>query len=148
MTADRETGIEASPWVIRGARAEDLPAVEAFIHPFVEEGRLLPRTTAELHGLLPTGFLALWEDELCGFAALEIYSPKLAELRSLAVLDAFRGHGIGRALVNACLALAESRRIFEVMVITSEDRFFQACGFDFTLPHEKKALFFVTRDLP
>jgi N-acetylglutamate synthase-like GNAT family acetyltransferase len=148
MTADRESHIETSPLVIRGARVEDLPAVEAFIQPFVEEGRLLPRTSAELHELLPTGFLALWDGQLAGFAALEIYSAKLAELRSLAVQDAFRGRGIGRALVTACLTLAEARRIFEVMVITSEDRFFQACGFDFTLPHEKKALFFVTRELP
>jgi amino-acid N-acetyltransferase len=31
------------------------------------------------------------------------------------------------------------------MAITSEDLFFQACGFDFTLPGEKKALFFLTR---
>jgi amino-acid N-acetyltransferase len=32
------------------------------------------------------------------------------------------------------------------MAITSTDEFFRACGFDFTLPGEKKALFIQTRD--
>jgi hypothetical protein len=32
------------------------------------------------------------------------------------------------------------------MAITSSDEFFRSCGFDFTLPGEKKALFMLTRD--
>jgi amino-acid N-acetyltransferase len=31
------------------------------------------------------------------------------------------------------------------MVVTSSDDFFVSCGFDFTLPGEKKALFIQTR---
>jgi amino-acid N-acetyltransferase len=81
-----------------------------------------------------------------GFAALEIYSPKLAELRSLAVSSQFQGQGIGKALVQACLDLAKTRRIFEVLTITSSEEFFQKCGFDFTLPGERKALFHQTRE--
>ena len=43
--------------------------------------------------------------------------------------------------------LAREKNILEVMAITSSDGFFKSCGFDFTLPGEKKALFFQTRDL-
>ena len=45
-----------------------------------------------------------------------------------------------------CVELARSRNVLEVMAITSADGFFQSCGFDFTLPGEKKALFMQTRD--
>src|SRR6185437_14136246 len=113
---------------------------------FVEQGKLLPRTQDELADLVKTGFLATIYDAIVGFAALEIYSAKLAELRSLAVDPAHQGQGIGSGLVQACLGLAQSRHIFEVMVITSSEEFFRRCGFDFTLPGEKKALFLQTRD--
>ncbi len=146
MVRDRDAAAEDSPLLVRGAAADDLPAVEAFIRPFVEQGRLLPRTSDELEDLLSSGFVATDDERLVGFAALEVYSPKLAELRSLAVSDECRGRGIGRRLVDACLRLAAERHVFEVMVVTSEDRFFQGCGFDFTLPGEKKALFFPVRE--
>ena len=135
-----------SQLLVRAAMVDDLPIVEAFIHPFVEQGRLLPRTSDELHVLLSSGFVAFCDGQIVGFAALEVYSPKLAELRSLAVSDDYRGRGIGRQLVEACLELAAERRVFEVMVVTSEDLFFQGCGFDFTLPGEKKALFYPVRE--
>jgi amino-acid N-acetyltransferase len=54
--------------------------------------------------------------------------------------------GIGKALVEACEQLARDKKIFEVMAVTSADTFFMSCGFDFTLPGEKKALFIQTRD--
>jgi amino-acid N-acetyltransferase len=134
--------------VIRPATGDDLEALEALIAPFVEEGRLLPRTTDELIDLLPTGFVAEFEGRIVGFATLEIYSRKFSEIRSLCVSRDVQGHGIGRRLVNACVALARERRVFEIMVITSKDNFFLGCGFDFTLPGEKKALFLQTRDEP
>ncbi len=133
---------------VRGANGADLSAIESFIQPFVDEGRLLPRTTDELEGLLPSGFVALRDDQIVGFAALEVYSKKLAELRSLAVSPSCRGLGIGHRLVDACLQVARERNVFEVLVITSEEQFFQGCGFDFTLPGQKKALFYQTREQP
>jgi amino-acid N-acetyltransferase len=134
--------------VVRPAQPADLEALEAFIDPFVEARRILPRTTDELEGLLPTSFVATVDDEIVGFVALEIYSKKLAELRSLAVAEHWQGQGIGTRLVAACLELARERRIFEVMTITSADEFFRRSGFDYTLPGEKKALFLQTREDP
>lgn len=133
---------------IRPTTPEDLERVDAFIDPFVADGRILPRTTDELRDLLPDAFLAELEGRVVGFAALEVYSPKLAEIRSLAVEDSQRGRGIGRSLVDACIRRAEERNVFEVLVVTSEDTFFQRCGFDYTLPGEKRALFYQTRDDP
>lgn len=133
---------------VRPTTPEDLQRIEAFIEPFVAEGRILPRTREELRDLLRHAFVAETNGKVVGFAALEIYSPKLAEIRSLAVLESERGRGIGQALVDACLRRAREERVFEVMAITSEDAFFHRCGFDYTLPGERRALFYQTRDRP
>lgn len=127
--------------VVRSARAADAEAIEGLIAPFVEAGKLLPRTATEIRDLIPTGFVAEFEEKIVGFTALEIYSAKLAEIRSLAVSEDQQGSGLGKQLVAACVELAAKRNILEVLVVTSSEDFFRACGFDFTLPGEKKALF-------
>ncbi len=124
----------------------DLERLAAFIEPFVAEGKLLPRTTDELQELVRNGFLAEADGEIVGFAALEVYSSKLSEIRSLAVSTQIQRSGIGRELVRRCVERAHQLNILEVMAITSSEEFFKNCGFDFTLPGEKKALFIQTRD--
>jgi amino-acid N-acetyltransferase len=133
-------------FIVRPTTPADVEALGRFIEPFVAQGRLLPRTRAELKELTRHGFVAVANNEFIGFAALEIYSSKLAELRSLAVSTAYQGHGVGKALVQACVERARQHNVFEVMAITSSEEFFQRCGFDFTLPGEKKALFLQTRE--
>lgn len=131
---------------VRPAEVDDLPELTAVVNHFVRANRLLPRTVDELQELLALGFVAVCDGAIVGFAALEIYSPKLAEIRSLAVMEHMQGRGIGRLLVQECVQLAQSRNILEVMAVTSSEEFFTSCGFDFTLPGEKKALFIQTRE--
>ncbi len=138
--------VNNSSFHVRRASIQDVEALQQFIDPFVAQGRLLPRTKDELEDLTENGFLAIADDRIVGFAALEVYSKKLAELRSLAVSSDFQGRGIGKALVTACVELAREKHVSEVMAITSSDEFFQRCGFDFTLPGEKKAVFLQTRE--
>jgi amino-acid N-acetyltransferase len=132
--------------IIRVATPADTPAVAQFIKPFVEDGKLLPRTYSEFEELIDTMYVAEREGKIVGCAALEIYSRKLAEVRSLAVDPSVQGMGVGKRLVEACIDLARERNVLEVMAITSSDGFFMACGFDYTLPGEKRALFIQTRD--
>jgi amino-acid N-acetyltransferase len=132
--------------VLRTATRDDIDAIITFIEPFVEEGFLLRRTYDEVEEWLPTFYLAEVDAEIVGCAALEIYSKKLAEIRSLAVSPKMQGMGIGKMLVNACVELAREKHILEVMVITSNEHFFKAVGFDYTMTGEKKALFIQTRD--
>ena len=132
--------------IIRTAARDDIDAIIQFIEPFVEDGFLLERTVDEVDEWLPNYYLAVVEGEIVGCAALEIYSRKLAEIRSLAVSPKMQGMGIGKMLVNACVELARQRNILEVMVITSNEHFFKAVGFDYTMTGEKKALFIQTRD--
>ncbi len=149
MAANLMTQVEIK---VRSANPADLPAIAALIEPFVDEGKLLERTFDEMNELLPNFFIAATVTEpdgtelIVGCAALEIYSRKLAEVRSLAVHPDYQGLGIGRMLVKACVERARERGVFEVMAITAAESFFKSCGFDFTLPGEKKALFIQTRD--
>lgn len=136
----------SSPAVVQPATHVDLAALDAFLAPFIAQERLLPRTHEELDELARNGFVALIDDRIVGFAALEVYSSKLGEVRSLAVDPQHQRHGIGQALVQACIERARERRVFEIMAVTSSEEFFRRCGFDFTLPGEKKALFLQTRD--
>lgn len=131
---------------LRTATTADIDAIIAFIGPFVESGKLLDRTYDEIETWLPTFFIAEAEGRIVGCAALEIYSRKLAEIRSLAVSPDVQGMGVGRMLVDACVRVARERNVLETMVVTSSDEFFLACGFHFTLPGEKKALFISTRE--
>ncbi len=133
--------------LIRIAKAEpaDLVDLSDFIKPFVASGDLLPRTFDELEDLLDTSFIARLDGAIVGCAALEIYSKKLCEIRSLAVAPAAQGLGIGKQLVAACVDLALQEGVYEIMAISTAEDFFKSCGFDFTLPNLKKAFFLQTR---
>ena len=127
---------------VRLATQNDIPSMRDLISQSVERGEVLPRTLQELTDLLPTFFVAeSTENSIVGTAALEVYSPKLAELRSLCILPDAQGEGIGKALVRACLDLARERGVFEVMAITDKESFFRSCGFDYVLPNQRRALF-------
>lgn len=131
--------------IIRKATQTDLKRIATFITPFIDDNKLLPRTYDELEHLVNNLYVAEWDGEIIGCAALEIYSKKLAEVRSLAVSSDVQGMGVGKMLVSQCIERAKEENILEVMAITSSEQFFKACGFDFTLPGEKKALFYQTQ---
>ncbi|MCY3914604.1 MAG: GNAT family N-acetyltransferase [Chloroflexi bacterium] len=132
--------------IISKAGAADLVDLSDFIKPFVDSGEILPRTLDELEYLLDTFFIARLDGRVVGCAALEIYSKKLCEIRSLAVDPGAQGLGIGKGLVAACVELAQREDVYEIMAISAAEDFFKSCGFDFTLPNLKRAFFLQTRD--
>jgi amino-acid N-acetyltransferase len=132
---------------VRDAALADVPSIATFLMPFVNEELLLPRTTEELQSLVRHGFVAERDAEIVGFAAIEIYSRKMAELQCLAVCSECRGRGIGKQLINLCVARAREENVLELMAITSSEKPFNDCGFHYALPNQKRALFLQTRDL-
>ena len=121
---------------------EDLERVQAFLKPFMDGKQLLPRTSIELELLLKHAFMALDDQkEVVGFAALEIYSKKLAEIQCLAVGPQHRRRGVGKALVSRCIERAKAEKVYELMAISSSEEMFRACGFDYSLPNQKRAFF-------
>lgn len=135
------------PYVIRRAHFDDLAAIQALLKPFVEQRKLLRRMQAEVLLLMSNGYVAEVVDEnqnkkLVGFSAVEIYSRKLGEIQCLAVADGYQGNGIGSALVKACVERAREKGILEVMAISSSEGFLRQLGFDYSLPEQKRALFY------
>jgi amino-acid N-acetyltransferase len=129
---------------LRRAAVEDLDPLIDFLKPFVDAKHILPRNVGELQLLLANGFVAESEAVMIGFAAVEVYSPKMAEIQCLAVDSAYRRVGIGRELVQLCVERARDLKIRELMAITVEDAFLVDCGFDYSLPNQKRALFIET----
>jgi amino-acid N-acetyltransferase len=130
--------------IVRAAESADLLEVMNFLQPFMDQEFILPRTSVEMELLLRYAFLATAEGKVVGFAAVEIYSKKLAEIQCLCVSEKCRRMGIGRQLVSRCVERAKSEKVREVMAITATEQLFQDCGFDYALPGQKRALFVQT----
>ena len=130
---------------IRQALPSDAEAIHVLLRPYVMQRLLLSRTEPEIIELTRHGFVAEYAKDnrhrLVGFSAVEIYSPKIAELQCLAVDRPFQGSGVGRALVGYCVERAKALNIMEILAISSSESFLKSCGFDYALPDQKKALF-------
>lgn len=145
---------------LRQALPSDAAAIHALLRPFVMQRLLLSRTQAELIELSRHGFVAMQhhprQDDsdqapparCVGFSAVEVYSPKLGELQCLAVHSDFQRSGIGKRLVQMCVDRARDLGVMEIMAISSSDRFLEICGFDYSLPDQKRALFQQLRPRP
>ena len=131
---------------IRSSQPHDQDLILRLIEPFVEQQLLMPRSAKEVFDLLEHGFVAVDDSGIIGFAAIEIYSRKLAEIQCLAVSSKAHGMGIGTQLIDACLLRAKEHQVLEVMAISSSGDFLEKCGFDYSLPGQKRALFYNTGD--
>lgn|GEM_PF-617723 len=127
--------------LLRPATSSDVPNIAELIAPFVIERKLLPRGPAELLELTVNGFVAESDGVVVGFAAIDVYSRKLAELVCLAVRADRQRAGVGKRLVRRCILRARELGVLELLAISASDEFLKDCGFDYTLPEQKRALF-------
>jgi len=96
----------------------------------IKEGIILDRSEDEVATNIRSYVLAKEDEKLVGYTALHIHSPRLAEIRSLIVDEAYRGQKIGQKLVE--FALQEAREIGvaeDVLVLTYSPGFFEKLGF-------------------
>lgn len=134
--------------LFRTATFDDARAVWDFLQPFVEQKLLLSRTLSEIEHLTKHAFVARDGQQVVGFAAVEIYSRKLAEIQCLAVAPTHQRLGIGKRLVQMCVQRARELNILELMAISASDEFLRSCGFDYSLPMQKRALFAQPMQMP
>lgn len=117
--------------MIRKARIPDVPAIQKMLVEYAREGKLLARSLSELYTNLRDLYVA--EDDTTGMVAgscsLHIVWEDLAEIRSLAVQGAYQGTGLGRRLVEACVAEGKELGIARLFTLTYETAFFERVGF-------------------
>lgn len=123
------------------ATQDDLADVQTFLKPFMDDQQLLPRTSLELQLLMKHGFLCRKNNKIVGFAAFEMYSKKLGEIQCLAVDAEVRRQGIGGTLVKMCVQRAREQKVKEVLAISASEEMFRSCGFEYSLPNQKRAFF-------
>lgn len=116
--------------MLRKASIKDISAVKELIEWGASVGKVLPRSIDELRLVIDSFYVFTDRSKIIGCCSLEIYSKKLAEVRSLVVKSGYQNKGIGRKLVEACLEEAKGKQIYEILTITDKDSFFGKLGFN------------------
>ena len=114
---------------IRQANVHDVQAIHSIICDSAEHDRMLFRSLADIYENLQTFLVAQSETRITGCCALEVVWADLAEIKSLAVDNAVRGQGVGRALVEKALDQARALAVPRIFALTMEQRFFEKLGF-------------------
>jgi amino-acid N-acetyltransferase len=124
--------------MIRSATIHDVPRIAEIINFHAGLGKMLFKSYAQLFEDLrdfavyerEPAEMDSSEDRIVGCVALTIIWADLAEVRSLAVDDLHRGHGIGSQLVAWAVEEARRMQIRRLMSLTYEQRFFEKIGFE------------------
>jgi amino-acid N-acetyltransferase len=125
--------------MIRPATIHDVPRIQEIINSHAELGKMLFKGLAQLYESLRD--FAVYEIDaemsdfrvapgrVVGCTALSVIWADLAEVRSLAVDEDYRGRGIGRRLVEWAADEARRMQIRRLMALTYERAFFEKLGF-------------------
>lgn len=117
------------PLTVRKAVMHDIPPILDLINGYAARGVMLPRTEFELSEAIRDFTVVMLGDRLLGCGALHFYSPTLAEIRSLAVAEQAKTHGVGRRLVEALVREAQEYELDAAFAFTYVTEFFQKVGF-------------------
>ena len=85
---------------------------------------MLPRTLEQVAMNIDNYVVATVGGRVVACAALEEYSPSLAEVSSVAVAKSEHGNGLGTDVVLGVERLARTRDINELFALSLSDRFF------------------------
>ena len=129
--------------MIRNARMEDIKVIYDLLSHYSDQGLLLGRSLSSLYDQLRDFKVYAAKDNdtsgeiIAGAGALHVCWENLAEIRSLAVRDAFQSRKIGSQLVLECLKEARILGITKVFTLTYQPAFFEKMGF---IPLDKNEL--------
>ena len=119
---------------LRAAVSADAPALHALIAAHLEEGRLLPRTLAELADHAHRFVVAVQAERIVGCAELAPLSAAVAEVRSLVVSAEARQSGLGQRMVDELGRRGRREGFTSLCAFAHDPRFFVRLGFSI-VPH-------------
>lgn len=119
----------------------DLKEMQDLVKEEVEKGLILPRSLEEMARNVRSYYVAVHDEKIIGFCALHIYTPILAEIRSLVVDEKYRNQGIAQVLVQYNVDEGLLLGIKEFLVLTYRPNLFKRLGFNEIqkekIPHHK-----------
>lgn len=119
--------------MIRNAGMKDVKDIYALLDHFSDKGLLLGRSFSSLYDQLRDFKVYVESDgkngRIVGVCALHVCWENLAEIRSLAIPEAFQRKGIATKLVKACLVEAVDLDIHKIFTLTYQPAFFKRLGF-------------------
>ena len=120
-----------SGFTVRAARSADVRSIRELLEPYVQRRILLGKDLVVLYEAVQQFVVAEDEDgTLIGCGALHVMWEDLAEVRTLAASDAWRGKGVGHVLVERLLEDARALGVSRVFCLTFEVDFFKKHGFE------------------
>jgi len=130
---------------IRQMTQTDIPSVLSVIRPFVEEGKLLPRTENQLSESLADFIVYEVDGGVHACSALHIYEDNQAEIAAVAVHNKFEHMGIGVKMINFLIEKAKKQQLKSVFILTTQAAdVFEKLGFVpdqiSTLPEKRRAI--------
>jgi N-acetylglutamate synthase-like GNAT family acetyltransferase len=109
----------------------DAGQILELVTPYAAQGLMLPRTFDQIAGRIDNYVVAAdASGRVLACAALEEYSPSLAEVSSVAVSPAYHGKGMGSQVVLGVERLARARDIEELFALSLTDNFFLSLSYE------------------
>ena len=115
--------------VVRPAKTSDIKKIRKIVDSFAEQRRLLSKETVTLYEGVQEFTVAEVGGEIVGCGALHVLWEDLAEVRTVAVIEAMHGKGIGHEILENILSRAKEIGVKKVFCLTFETKFFGAHGF-------------------
>lgn len=120
-----------STFSLRPARTGDVAAIKRLVAPLAEQRILMAKETVAYYESLQEFRIAESQDgDVIGCGALHVMWEDLAEIRTLAAADTWRGRGVGHVLVEDLLGKAKELGVSRVFCLTFEVDFFKRHGFE------------------
>jgi amino-acid N-acetyltransferase len=118
---------------LRRAARGDVDQITALVAQYSPQGLMLPRTSQQIAASIDNYVVATdTSGRVLACAALEEYSPSLAEVSSVAVATSHHGRGLGTQVVLGIERLARARNIDEIFALSLTDDFFLSLSYKTT----------------
>lgn len=103
--------------------------VHDLIKTYSDRRLMLPLSLDELYHRAQAYRVIVKNDQVVACAHLDIFTPSLAEIKSLAVIESEHGKGYGKTLVGDCEKEARIIGIKKLFVLTFQQDFFSKLGY-------------------
>ena len=129
---------------IRPMIQTDIPSVLAVMRPFIQSGKLLPRTQSDLTTALADFIVYELDGGVHACASLHLYDDGQAEIAAVAVDEAYNHMGIGPKMIEQLISQAKAKNIHSIFIMTTQAiDWFEKLGFTEdkieSLPEERRA---------